>query len=543
MLCYTATPVSPGLVIGPCRLITHRTGAMHRVLQDTLSERQALKDACTTAQQQLTALMRHASTQDQKDMLAFQHALLEDPAFLEYVEDAIERERGALGAVQEALLHFSTLLRGMDNTYFAARGSDLEDVGHRLCGILAGEGPSRLVLGAPSVLVAEDIFPSDLIGVQRHLLLGIAMAKGSPQSHAAIIARTLSIPAVILAGNEFLELSAGQTMALDGGRGEFFIDPDDAVLARFHHQQQLARRRRLHLESLRSRPCVTRDGTRIRLYANCGNPEDIRRALAAGAEGVGLLRSEFLFINDHLPDEEEQLAFYRACVAACRGAQLTIRTIDLGADKRVAGLTAENEDNPALGLRGVRLALAYENLLVTQLRALLRAAADGPLRIMVPMITTPQDLERVRTVFEKVRAGLRAEGLPFGEDVPLGVMIETPSAAVLSDQLAQQAAFFSIGTNDLTQYMLAADRTNYAVEGYYRPDNEAVQRMVHLTLKNAAKAGIPCSICGESAAVPGLAVRYLRQGARSLSMAAPSIAEIKEAIFDVDLSADRAICD
>lgn len=536
MLHYTATPVSPGLVVGPCLLLRHRVDVRHAMLQDTLAEQQALRAGCVTAQRQLDALIRRAENSEQKDMLAFQRALLEDPAFLEYVEDAIAHQRGALGAVQDALLHFAAMMRGMEDDYFSARGADIEDVGHRLCGILSGGEASRLRLEHPVVLVATDLYPSDLIGVDRRQLLGIIVSGGSPQSHAAIIARTMGIPALILAGTAFLDnVSDGVQIALDGSRGEFFLWPDGAVLARFHHQQLLERRRRLSRESMRSRPCVTRDGTRVRLLANCGNPEDICYALRAGAEGVGLLRSEFLFIDDHLPDEEEQLDFYRSCVASCNGAPLTIRTIDLGADKHFAGLTAENEENPALGLRGVRLALAYENLLVTQLRALLRAAAEGPLRVMLPMITTPADFERVRVVFDRVRVSLRAEGLPFDSDMELGVMVETPSAAVLSDQLAQQAAFFSIGTNDLTQYMMAADRTNVAVESYYRPDSEAVERMVHLTLQNARKAGISCSICGESAAIPEMACRYVRQGARSLSMAAPSIAEIKETLCALNL--------
>ncbi len=537
---YTATTVSPGLVIGPCRVVTHRAATLHRNLKTPQDEQKLFEAACILAQGELEALMTGAENEEQQEILAFQRAILDDAGFIDRVTDGIRAEHGALRAVQEALVHFTAVMRAIDDAYFAARAADIEDVGMRLCDILAGESREKLSLTEPAILVAANLYPSDLVSVDRHMLLGIVVAEGSPQSHAAIIARTLGIPALILAGLDFLEYAAGAEMALDGNHGEFYLEPDGAVRARFHHQQLLARRRTLYLESLRTRPCATLDGTRIHLLANCSNPEDIRIGLAAGAEGVGLLRSEFLFIDDHLPGEAEQLEFYRACIAAAGGTPLTIRTIDLGADKRVAGLTLENEDNPALGLRGVRLALAYENLLVTQFRALLQAAAHGPLRIMLPMIATPEDLERARAVYDRVRGELAAAGLPHEPDVPLGVMIETPAAAVLSDQLAQQAAFFSIGTNDLTQYVLAADRTNPTVESYYRPESRAVQRMVQYTLQNAAAAGISCSICGESAAVPALAESYVRMGARSLSMAAPSLAEVKDHLNNIDLREEAA---
>lgn len=536
MRSYTATPVSPGLVIGPCRLVMRRTAALQAVLQTPAAEQHLFDAARILAQGELLALMNRADTDDAREIMMFQHAILDDSAFLNKVTEGIEQEKGALAAVQEALRHFSGVMRQLDDAYFSARSADIEDVGLRLCAIMAGENYDPITLSEPAILAAENLYPSDLVGIDRHKLLGIVVAEGSPQSHAAIIARTLGIPALILAGDEFLQYADGAQMALDGTHGEFFLDPDGATLARFYHQQRLARRRTLYLESLRTTPCATKDGTRINLLANCSNPEDIRVALAAGAEGVGLLRSEFLFIDDHLPGEEEQIDFYRSCIAAAGGTRLTIRTMDVGADKRIAGLSAENEDNPALGLRGVRLTLAYENLLVTQFRALLTAAADGPLRIMIPMIATPQDFARTRAIYDRVRAALAAEGRRFADDVPLGVMIETPAAAILSDRLAKEAAFFSIGTNDLTQYTLAADRTNPAVDEYYRPDSEAVQRMVHLTLYNAAAAGVPCSICGESAAVPELAVRYVQLGARSLSMAAPSIPEVKDSLMELDLS-------
>lgn len=532
---YNATPVSPGLVIGPCRLVTHRTAALRRVVQTPQAEQHLFEAACILAQGELESLMSLAQTPEQRDILAFQHAILEDVTFLDYVTDGIRDEKGALGAVQEALVYFTRVMRQLDDTYFQARSADIEDVGHRLCDILAGESHDHPVLTQPAILAAQDLYPSDLVAVDRHLLLGLVTSAGSPQSHAAIIARTLGIPAAILAGEEFLEFAEGVEMALDGSRGEFFLEPDDAVRARFHHQQLLARRRTLYLETLRTSPCTTLDGTPVQLLANCSNPEDIAFALAQGAQGVGLLRSEFLFIEDHLPQEAEQLEFYVRCVQACRGLPLTIRTIDVGADKRVAGLSAENEANPALGLRGIRLSLAYQNLLTTQFRALLRAAAQGPLRIMLPMVASLQDVASARDVFEKAVASLKKEGLPFAQ-APLGIMIETPAAALLSDRLAQTVDFFSLGTNDLTQYTLAADRTNPAVSEYYRPESEAVQRLVQLTLQNAAAAGISCSICGESAAVPQLAAGYVKMGARCLSMAAPSLAEVKDTLMNLELA-------
>ena len=535
MLHYTATPVSPGVVIGPCLRVAHRTAALRRVLQAPQAEQNIFDAARILAQGELQSLIARTTDEMQRDILSFQHAVLEDNGLLSRVAEGIAAGKGALTAVQEAVVHFSAVMREIDDSYFSARGADIEDVGHRLCDILAGESHDRPQLTSPAILAADALYPSDLVDLDRHMVLGLVVSGGSPQSHAAIIARTLGIPALILAGDEFLEHADGTVMALDGTHGEFFIDPDAATLARLHHQQKLSQRQSVYQETLRTAPCVTLDGTRVQLMANCSNPEDIRLAVAAGAEGVGLLRSEFLFINDHLPDEAEQLQFYRDCIAAADSRPLTIRTIDVGADKRVAGLSAEDEDNPALGLRGVRLTLTFRDLMVTQLRALLRAAADGPLRIMVPMISTPEDVSDTRAIFDAVRTQLAAEGLPYDDRVPLGIMIETPAAAVTSDLLARQSAFFSIGTNDLTQYMLAADRTNPAVETYYQPDSEAVRRMVRLTLQNAAAAGIPCSICGESAAEPLLAEAYVRMGARCLSMAAPSLVQVKQRLLETDL--------
>jgi len=539
MLYYTATVVSPGITVGPVKVLRRENNTLRRVLETPAVEQRLFEAACILAQGELEALIQQCTDKDQQDILTFQHAILDDATFLDFVADAIQGQQGALGAVQQALVHFSGVMRQIDDSYFAARAADIEDVGHRLCSLLAGEQHDGPVLEQPTILVGDDLYPSDLVQVDRHNLLGIVLAAGSAQSHAAIIARTLGIPAVILAGNEFLQLADGAEMALDANHGEFYLWPDDAVRARFSHQMQQARRRANQLAMHKGKPCVTRDGVRVKLLANCSNPEDVSAARMAGAEGVGLLRSEFLFITDHLPDEEEQLQFYTSCLEAAQGLPVTIRTIDAGADKRVAGVSAENEENPALGLRGIRLALAYENLLSAQLRALIRASAavpGTPLRILLPMITFPEDMDRVKAILRNIQAELKAQKIPYAKDIPLGAMIETPAAAVMSDVLAQKSDFFSIGTNDLTQYILAADRTNMAVASYYRPEHHAVQRLIEYTVRNAKKAKISCCVCGESAADPALACRYAAMGIESLSMAAASLGEIKEVLCNTDVS-------
>ncbi|MEG1932664.1 MAG: putative PEP-binding protein, partial [Pygmaiobacter sp.] len=376
---------------------------------------------------------------------------------------------------------------------------------------------------------------SDLASVDKALILGIAVSGGSVQSHCSIIARTYGIPTVVMAGTVLLDTPVGALCALDATDGSVFLDPDDATIARFSHRISISRRKNLTEEKLLRAPCISKNGVPFSLLANCGAPQDIAAAIAKGADGVGLLRSEFLFMGEHLPDEEEQFRFYRDCLLAANGHPVTIRTLDIGADKSVAGVTSTNEENPALGLRGLRLTLARPALLRTQLSALLRAGVYGDLRIMFPMITFPSDLDKAFALAGEVKSRLTANGLEFAPCVPLGCMIETPSAALLAAELAERAAFFSIGTNDLTQYTLAADRLNPAVAPYFDCAAPALQKLIAMTVFAANAADIPVSVCGEAAADPRTALLYASLGVRKFSMAAIALSDVKQALSDAVL--------
>ena len=524
------TPACAGLALGPARVLTRRYSPLGRIVQEPLRETSLFEAAVVVAKDEITQLSERASAQD-KAIFTFQIEVLSDHGLLDEILSYIAAGSGAAAAVERAAGIYAAKIRSIPDEYLSQRAGDIQDACRRVVDILDGRPRERLTLDQPCVLIADDLMPSDLISVDRSLLLGIVTSAGSTQSHASIIARTFGIPAIVLAGAEVLAVTEGTVCGLDGATGQILIDPDEATYARFSHRIHLARRRSLSLEKLRNEPCITRDGERVRLLANCSGPEDIEKAIREGAEGVGLLRSEFLFLDGAIPDEEQQLDFYRRCLRAAAGRPVTIRTLDIGSDKVVSGLTAE-EPNPALGLRGVRFSLSRKDLFYPQLSALLRAGLDGPLRVMFPMISSPDDLSRAMDAVAAVRCSLTERGIPFSPKVEFGIMVETPAAALMAEELAQNAAFFSVGTNDLTQYLHAADRVNPAVQSYFTPSSPAVMRALRMVLDAAAHHGISVSICGESAADPDTALLYVRCGVRQLSLAAPSLLEVKARLMD-----------
>lgn len=527
------TAASAGLALGPAKLLPRRVAGQSRAVLDPARERQLLDDALDLARREISALGTRAAAAD-RAIFTFQVEVLADQGLIVEIRRYIEAGAGAAAAVERAAGIYAAKMRSIPDEYLAQRAGDILDACRRVVDILDGRPRTPFAVAEPCVLIADELLPSDIVSLDREKVLGIVTAGGSTQSHASIIARTFGIPAVVLAGAEILGLPEGTLCAVDGAAGLVTADPDEATFARYAHRINLARRRRLSLERLITTPCVSRDGIAVRLMANCSGPQDVQRARELGADGVGLLRSEFLFLGGKIPDEAEQTAFYTACVREAQGLPITIRTLDIGADKEVAGLTCE-EPNPALGLRGLRFSLARPDLFYTQLAALLKAGLAGPLKVMFPMVSSVEDLDGALAAVDEVRRMLSLRGEAFSERVQFGIMVETPAAALLADELAARAAFFSIGTNDLTQYTHAADRVNPAVERYYTPASPAVLRLMRFVCRSAAAAGIEVSVCGESAADPELALLYARAGVRCLSMAAPSIAEVKERLLDENI--------
>lgn len=526
----SGTPACAGLALGPVRVITRGYSALGRIVLEPPRETNLFKTALVLAKDEIAKLSELASESD-KAIFTFQIEVLNDHGLQDEVLGYIQSGASAADAMERAESLYTAKIRSLPDEYLSQRAGDIQDACRRVVDILDGRPRARISIDSPCVLIADELLPSDLMSVDRSLLLGLVTSGGSTQSHASIIARTFGIPAVVMAGPDVLNVPEGTICALDGGTGEVILDPDEPTYARYAHRIHLAKRRTLSLERLRTMPCVTRDGVAIAMMANCSGPEDIRHAIELGAEGVGLLRSEFLFLDGQLPSEEQQLEFYRDCILAASGRPITIRTLDVGADKEVAGLTLD-EPNPALGLRGLRFSLARPELFLAQLCALLKAALAGPLKIMFPMVASPEDFDRAMEMVEQARTMLRERGEAFSDRIEFGVMIETPAAALLADELARRADFFSIGTNDLTQYVHAADRVNPAVSDYYAPASPAILRLLHFVVKSADAAGIPVSVCGESAADPQLTLMYVRAGVRSLSMSAPSILGVKERLTD-----------
>ena len=410
-----------------------------------------------------------------------------------------------------------------------ARSADISDMSHRLYDILCGNTGFHLPEGA-FLLVAEDLAPSETIQLPRERIMAFVTCQGSSSSHTAILARTLNIPSLVQADITFEDVDTCTLLAVDGFTGTWYTDPDEETLTMLQAKQRQTADARNALEAYRGKESITRSGKKVLLFANIGNPEDAEAAVAADAEGVGLMRSEFLYLGrDTLPSEEELFETYKKVAEIMAQRPVIIRTLDIGADKQVSYLGLEKEENPALGLRGLRICLTKEEIFRPQLRAIYRASAYGNLYVMFPMVASVWELKAAKALCTKVRKELEAEGYPT-KDVPIGVMIETPAAAVLAQELAKEAAFFSVGTNDLTQYTLAVDRQNAKLGEFYDPYHPALLKLLAHIAKAANENGIWAGICGELAADPKMQEKFIEMGYTELSMAAGRILESRKLI-------------
>lgn len=533
MISVNGTPASAGITMGIIKHLNRGYTGLNRIVLDPSREAALFSAALILAKDELAAIVERTQG-DERDILNFQLNMLDDESLIEEITNYILAGAGGAAAVERAADIFSARIRNIDDAYLRERATDIIDACHRVVDILDGRPREQLLLKSPAIVVADEIYPSDIVSVERGMIMGFVTSYGSTQGHAAIIARTLGIPAIVMAGDDFVRICDGKFGAIDGTSGEFYIEPEETVKTRFTHKMRSAQRRAQMLGKLKNLPCVTKSGQKINLYANCTSPEDIEAAISVGADGIGLLRSEFILMSGRVPTEEEQYYFYTSCISAAAQRPITVRTFDIGADKEVEGLTPSREPNPALGLRGLRFSLARRDIFSTQIAALLRAGLKGSLKVMFPMVTTPQDLDEALLVVAQVKENLIKRGVAFNSNVPFGIMIETPAAALLADELSEKAAFFSIGTNDLTQYTHAVDRVNPLVEDYFPTTSLAVRKLMKMTITAAKTAKIPICICGETAANPSTAVDYVTMGVDTLSMTAASLLEVKERILTIE---------
>ncbi|MCL4425339.1 MAG: phosphoenolpyruvate--protein phosphotransferase [Firmicutes bacterium] len=458
--------------------------------------------------------------------------MLDDPALVGSIEEKIKGEGlNAETAVIQVADSLKATFAAIEDEYLRQRAQDIQDLEERLLGCLSPALPQSEDLPPESIVLAVDLTPSETANLPKERVLGLATVAGGKTSHTAILARGLGIPAVVALGNDLLPAQPGETIILDGNSGTLWLNPDPSTLAWAKSEQERLLKERQELDRLRHLPATTRDGQTVRLMANIGHPEEVELALLAGAEGIGLFRTEFLFLERHdPPGEEEQLQAYRRVAEKMAPHPVIIRTLDIGGDKAIPYLALPEEANPFLGLRGLRLTLARPDLLKVQFRALLQAARFGDVRIMLPMVTDPREIQQARASLEEAKAELRREGRPFNDYVPLGIMVEVPAAALMADLLARQVDFFSLGTNDLIQYTLAIDRTNSSVGDLYNPFHPAVIRLVANVIQVGEEADLEVGMCGEMAGDPAATELLLGLGLKEFSMAPSSIPRVKRTI-------------
>lgn len=471
------------------------------------------------------------------EIFAAHRMILTDPEYTAKAEELIRSGHvSAESAAEQAAESFAGVLEAMDNAYMSARAEDIREVCRRLVSRLEGKAGDDCLPEEPCIVAAENLSPGAIIQMDRSTLLGFVTEKGSVNSHAALLARTMGIPAIVGAKCALSEEWDGRYVILDGSEGVLYIDPDDETREQFRKKQEERRRERRLLETLKEQQNAAGCGGQIRVLANINRPEEAEQALENDADGIGLFRSEYLYLGrSAFPTEEEQYSAYRQALERMEGRQVIIRTVDIGADKRVPYFGLGDEENPALGLRAIRVCLTHPEILRTQLRALYRASAYGSLSILLPMIISAAEVRRVREIAAQVRDELREAGVAFREDVALGVMIETPAAAIISGELAKEADFFSVGTNDLTQYTLALDRENTALDAFRDPHHPAVLELIRMAAENAHREEKRIGICGELAADLSLTGTFLEMGIDSLSVPPAAVLPLRRRVLEYGL--------
>lgn len=532
--------VSKGVAAGPISFYRRPSGEIPRhAVTDTAAELERFRAARETAKAQLGALYEKALAEAGEDaaMLFEAHQMmLDDLDFVESIEGMIENDRvNAEAAVSDTGAQFAEMFAAMDDSYMQARAADIRDISARVIGILTGEGESGIVSDVPCIVAADDLAPSETVQLDKALILGFITAGGSANSHTAILARTMGIPAIISAGDALQPEMEGKYAIIDGQTGEAVIEPDDAECERLLKKQAKEKALKELLDQLKGKPNVTKDGRNVMVYCNIGSPADIDAVLQNDGGGIGLFRSEFLYLQgSDYPTEDEQFEAYKTVAERMGGKRVIIRTLDIGADKQADYFHLDKEENPAMGLRAIRICLTRPEVFRTQLRALYRASAYGKIAIMFPMITSVWEVQEIKRICRNIRAELAEEGVPMADKVELGIMIETPAAVMMSAELAREVDFFSVGTNDLTQYTLAVDRQGVGLDRFFDAHHPAVLRMLRMAAENAHKAGIWIGICGELGADAELIETFLSMGIDELSVSPSAVLPLRSAIRSID---------
>ncbi len=543
MVALQGTGVSPGIASG--RLFYYKrdnSDIPSYTVSDTENELNRWQNAVKKAYNELDMLAQtaHEEAGYEAAMLFETHQLmLDDLDFADRITDLIlNKKRNAEAAITIAADEFSQMFAAMDDEYMKARSVDVVDIAKRLVSILTNSKPQSVSTSEPVIIAADDLTPSETVQLDKNMILGFILSGGNANSHTAILARTLGIPAIINTDGELKTEYEGRKVIMDGSVGYIVIDPDDATKEYMEKKRKEERAVRDMLNRLKGKSDVTLDGKNIRVYANITHPTDTDAVIANDAKGIGLFRSEFLYLGtDDFPDEETQFEAYKSVVEKMAGSPVIIRTMDIGADKKIGYFNLADEENPALGMRALRICLTRTDVFKPQLRALYRASAYGKLSIMLPMVSSLWEIQEVKRLCSVVKKELKHERIAYDDTLELGIMIETPAAVMIAEELAKEVSFFSIGTNDLTQYATAIDRQGIAgLERFYDAHHPAIMRMIKMTVDAAHKAGIWAGICGEIAADASLTETFLRMGIDELSVSPNSILPIRNAVRHTDLS-------
>lgn len=539
---FTGKGVYGAVAMGKISVFQKQDTLIQRTsVKDTEAEKARVEAAKAAAAEQLQAIYEKALKEvgeTNAQIFEIHMMMLEDDDYNESIQNIIDTQKvNAEYAVSITADNFAEMFSAMDDAYMQARAADVRDISDRIIANLTGNVAVQEDSGEKHIICADDLAPSETVSLDKDKVLAFVTAHGSSNSHTAILARNMNIPAVIGVGSDFLkEVQDGTEAIVDGFTGEIFVEPDEETCRRLLEKQKTDEEKKRLLLELKGKENVTRDGTKVNIYANIGSVDNIGAVLLNDAGGIGLFRSEFLYLeNNDYPNEEQQFLAYKRVLESMAGKKVIIRTLDIGADKQVDYFHLKKEDNPAMGYRAIRICLTRPEIFKTQLRALYRASIYGNLGVMFPMITSVSELEKILAICEEVKAELREQGVTYSDTMELGIMIETPAAAIISDRLAPMVDFFSVGTNDLTQYTLACDRQNPDIEPFIDTHHEAILRLIEMSAKNAHANGAWIGICGELAADTTLTETFLRMGIDELSVSPVFVLKVRDAVRNVDL--------
>ena len=539
---YTGKGVYGAIAVGKISIFKKQDTVIQRTsVADTEAEKARVEAAKTAASEQLQAIYEKALKEvgeTNAQIFEIHMMMLEDEDYNESIQNIIDTQKvNAEYAVSVTADNFAEMFSAMDDAYMQARAADVRDISDRIIANLTGTAAAQNTSSEKVIICADDLAPSETVSLDKDKVLAFVTAHGSSNSHTAILARNMNIPAVIGLGSDFLkEVQDGTEAIVDGFTGEIFVEPDETTRQRLLEKQKADEEKKRLLLELKGKESVTKDGTKVNIYANIGSVDNIGAVLLNDAGGIGLFRSEFLYLeNNDYPSEEQQFLAYKCVLESMAGKKVIIRTLDIGADKQVDYFHLKKEENPAMGCRAIRICLTRPEIFKTQLRALYRASIYGNLGVMFPMITSVSELEKILAICEEVKAELREQSVTYSDTMELGIMIETPAAAIISDRLAPMVDFFSVGTNDLTQYTLACDRQNPDIEPFIDPHHEAILRLIEMSAKNAHANGAWIGICGELAADTALTETFLRMGIDELSVSPAFVLKVRDAVRNVDL--------